>query len=67
MKRSIVFAFVILLITVGWLASGQFGKVNANDEKTTENKVNINQEVQDENNEEGLSIIKVETFISLPS
>ena len=33
MKKSILLAFFILLITVGWLASGQFGKVNAKDEK----------------------------------
>ena len=37
MKKSIVFAFIILLITVGWLASGQFGQVNAEDEKITQN------------------------------
>ena len=63
MKKSIVFAFIILFITVGWLASGQFGQVNANDKKNTENKTNINQEVQVENTEEDLNIIKVETLI----
>ena len=63
MKKSIVFAFIILFITVGWLASGQFGQVNANDKKNTENETNINQEVQVENTEEDLNIIKVETLI----
>ena len=63
MKKSIVFAFIILFITVGWLASGQFGQVSANDKKNTENKTNINQEVQVENTEEDLNIIKVETLI----
>ena len=59
MKKSIVLSFIILLITVGWLASGQFGKVNANDEKITENTANINQEVQLENKKEDLALIKV--------
>ena len=63
MKKSIVFAFIILFITVGWLASGQFGQVNANDEKITKNTAIINQEIQVENKEEDLNTIKVETLI----
>ena len=63
MKKSVVFAFIILLITVGWLASGQLGQVNAEDEKINQNKTKKNQEVQVENNEENLNIIKVETLV----
>ena len=33
MKKSIFFAFLIFAITIGWLASGQIGKVNAQDDK----------------------------------
>lgn len=32
MKKSIIFAFLILLLTVGWLASGKIGNVKANDD-----------------------------------
>ena len=34
MKKSIIFAFVILLTTIGWLGSGQIGKVKAQNEET---------------------------------
>ena len=33
MKKSIIFAVLILLFTIGWFASGQIGKVSAQDEK----------------------------------
>jgi multidrug efflux system membrane fusion protein len=66
MNKSIILAIVILLITLGWLASGQIGKVNAQDE-------NINTEVNSElvydedadtsDKEENANIIKVETKI----
>jgi len=47
MKKSIFFAFIIFAITIGWLASGQFGKVSAQDNKKSEeinieNETNIN-------------------------
>ncbi len=32
MKKSIIFAFLILILTVGWLASGKIGNVKANDD-----------------------------------
>ena len=63
MKKSIILAFFIFLITVGWLASGQLGKVNAQDDKkitnteTDENpKSVILEEIEDKKN-----IFKVET------
>ena len=37
MKKSIIFAILILLITVGWLGSGQIGKVNAKDKELPKN------------------------------
>ena len=67
MKKSIILAFVILLITLGWLASGQIGKVSAQDENIV---TGIKSELAsaDENTntfvkEENANIIKVETKI----
>ena len=67
MKKSIILATTILLATLGWLASGQIGKVNAQDENI---KIEINSELvpEDENTdlsfkEENANIIKVETKI----
>ena len=61
MKKSIFFAFLIFAITIGWLASGQLGKVNAqDDEKSTDSNIstdtNETQESVDSTN-----IIKIET------
>ena len=62
MKKSIIFAFVILLTTVGWLGSGQINKVNAQNDETisvSENELSeINSNAIEESN---LNIIKVET------
>ena len=69
MKKSIILASSILLITLGWLASGQIGNVNAQDESI---KVEKNTELLNEdegkstdnlNKEENANIIKVETKI----
>lgn len=62
MKKSVILSFLILAITVGWLASGQIGNVNANDDNTTQPKVDQSQKT-DENIQEDLNIIKVETKI----
>ena len=35
MKKSIFIAFSILLIVVGWIGSGQFTNVNAQDDTST--------------------------------
>jgi len=61
-KKSIILSFLILAITVGWLASGQIGNVNANDDNATQPKVDQSQKT-DENIQEDLNIIKVETKI----
>ena len=62
MKKSVIFAFIVLLLTVGWLASGQIGNVNAEDE----NKLNIEEEKivlnkDSKKNDQSQNIIKVET------
>ena len=67
MKKSIILAVVILLITLGWLASGQIGKVSAQDE-SIETEIKSELASADENNntsvtEENANIIKVETKI----
>jgi multidrug efflux system membrane fusion protein len=61
-KKSVILSFLILAITVGWLASGQIGNVNANDDNATQPKVDQSQKT-DENIQEDLNIIKVETKI----
>ena len=40
MKKSIFIAFSILLIVVGWIGSGQFTNVNAQDDTSTINESN---------------------------
>ena len=60
MKKSIILAFLILAVTVGWLASGQIGNVNANDDNDKQLKVDKIQEI-DENIQEDINTIKVET------
>ena len=63
MKKSIIFALFILFLTLGWLASGQFGKVNAKNENT---EVLVKPEDYNEINKEQdniQNIIKVETKI----
>ena len=66
MKKSIFLAFFILFITVGWLASGQFGNVSAKDEDIN-NKKSLNDNNVEENlyeePQENQNIIKVETKI----
>jgi len=69
MKKSIYLASAILLITVGWLASGQIGNVNAQDEsiKVEKDAKLLNKEEDkssdNSNNGENANIIKVETKI----
>ena len=59
MKKSIIFAILILLITVGWLGSGQIGKVNAKDKELPKNETN--EIILDDVNEAKANVIKVET------
>ena len=59
MKKSIIFAILILLITVGWLGSGQIGKVNAKDKELPKNEKNEIILAEDNNTE--TNVIKVET------
>ena len=40
MKKSIFIASFILLVVVGWIGSGQFTNVNAQDDDTTSNSEN---------------------------
>ena len=62
MKKSIIFAFVILLTTIGWLGSGQIGKVKAQNEETITVSKNELSEINSNTIEENdLNIIKVET------
>ena len=69
MKKSIYLASAILLITIGWLASGQIGNVNAQDEsiKIEKDAKLLNKEEDkssdNSNNGENANIIKVETKI----
>ncbi len=58
MKKSIIFAFLILCITIGWFASGQIGKVKAEDEKKVEYQ---NNEIISDNDSSDEKVIKVET------
>jgi len=61
MKKSIFLAFFILLVTVGWLASGQVGNLKAQD-KDTSKQTNLSEEVKIKKDEvENINIIKVET------
>jgi multidrug efflux system membrane fusion protein len=69
MKKSIYLASAILLITIGWLASGQIGNVNAQDEsiKVEKDAKLLNKEEDkssdNSNNGKNANIIKVETKI----
>lgn len=64
MKKSVIFAFLILILTIGWLGSGQIGKVNAQDENpSTTATTNVISEVEIKEIEENINIIKVETKI----
>ena len=59
MKKSIILAIVIFLITIGWLASGQIGSVNAGD-----NELSIAaNETENESflEDDQVNLIKVET------
>jgi len=61
MKKSIFFAFLIFAITIGWLASGQLGKVNAqDDEKSTDSNISINTN-ENQENFDNANVIKIET------
>ena len=65
MKKSIFFAFLICIVTIGWLASGQIGGVNANDEEESTNSNDL-PIINSENIEEIVASsnkIKVETKI----
>ena len=44
MKKSIFIAAFILLFVVGWIGSGQFTNVNAEDETTSNLSINENNE-----------------------
>ena len=69
MKKSIILASGILLITLGWLASGQIGNVSAQDEsvKVEKSAELLNEDegisADNSNKEENDNIIKVETKI----
>ena len=61
MKKSIFFAFIILLITIGWFSSGQIGKVKAQDENKS-NKIDLSNENSNlEKNNEEINLVKIET------
>ena len=53
MKKSIFFAIFVLLITAGWLASGQLGKVKADDDENS--KINSYDDSNDEKTKKGFS------------
>ena len=63
MKKSVIFAFLILILTIGWLGSGQIGKVNAQDENPSTTTTKVISEVEIKEIEENINIIKVETKI----
>ena len=63
MKKSIYFAFLILFLTIGWLASGQLINVSANDDDNQPvNSTSVETKISNLNDSEDLSknIIKVE-------
>ena len=62
MKKSIIFAFVVFVISAGWLASGQFGKVNADDDSALKDSKELIIE-NNENEDSDNNIIKVETKV----
>ena len=66
MKKSILFAFFILIITIGWFVSGQIGSP-ALDNKNIDQAINLNNENLKadlvKNKENNKNIIKVETKI----
>ena len=43
MKKSIFIASFILLVVVGWIGSGQFTNVNAQDDTTSSSETNTSQ------------------------
>jgi len=61
MKKSVFVAFFIFLVTVGWLASGQIGKVNAQDEDLLKDLSSSTQETINNDEYENINTIKVET------
>jgi len=63
MKKSIIFAFLILIITVGWFGSGQITKVNAQDDKSSSLPTTEISNLETSENDNETNIIKVETKI----
>ena len=61
MKKSIFFAILILVITVGWLASGQLAKVNAKDDGKATEKKNLSEADISEQILNDQNTIKIET------
>ena len=64
MKKSIVLAVLILIFTIGWLASGQINNVKAKDDNnliTESQELTTNEVITDEKSED--NIVKVETKI----
>jgi len=67
MKKSVILAIIILLLTLGWFASGKIGNFKVQDEGTKEEinseLVFLNKDSEEFNKEENRNIIKVETEI----
>ena len=63
MKKSIFFAFLILVLTIGWLVSGQLGKFENLDEKNLNNTDSLAKTNIDGEDFENTNNIKIETKI----
>ena len=66
MKKSVFFALFILLVTIGWLASGQIGKVKAENEDLSKDLNSSSEKDNDDDIDdlnENINTIKVETKI----
>ena len=59
MKKSIIFAFVIFFITLGWLISGQIGSITAQDEDINKNLANSKNKILNDNVQK--NIVKIDT------
>ena len=63
MKKSIIFAFILLSITLVWLGSGQFGSVNAQDEKIKVSENNLDNNNQLISEEKINNNVKIDTQV----
>ena len=65
MKSSIIISTLIFLAVIGWIASGQITKVNAQSENETKNSENPNEDIKNDDYSSNKAEIKTFTFTQI--